>query len=397
MTDAQVIIVGAGPVGLVAALALSRGGVDCLVLEARDTPDTRLRASTFHPPTLDMLAELGLAEPLIAEGLITACWQLRQHESGESVEFDLGTIADVTAHPFRLQCEQHHLCALILATLRAEGRCRVITGCTVTGCRQDADGVTVTAEQAGAAAEYQAPWLVAADGAESAVRGALGLAYGGHTYEHASVLVTTDFPFHDHIPGLCNVTYCWSGSGPFSLLRLKHAWRASLYPGRGQDLAALAEAPPLRAALARIVPEAGDAELLGINPYRVHERSMARYRVGRVLFAGDAAHLNAPSGGMGMNGGIHDAINLAAKLGAVLAGADDALLDRYHRQRYHLATRGTIPQAADNRARMAGSDVASQLERLAALRAIAADPERHRAFALRSAMFSGLEEAEGIP
>ncbi len=148
--------------------------------------------------------------------------------------------------------------------------------------------------------------------------------------------------------------------------------------------------------LAYIHPQAADARLLDVHPYRVHERCVGRFRVGRVALAGDAAHLNPPSGGMGMNGGIHDAMNLAEKLIAVMGGADDALLDRYDRQRRHVASHRVIPQASANRERMATTDRALQQERLAEQRAVAADPDRCREFLLRSSMIAGLREAERI-
>ncbi|WP_405235409.1 FAD-dependent oxidoreductase [Lentisalinibacter orientalis] len=393
MTNHQVIIAGAGPVGLSAAMALSRAGVRCLVLEAADDIDMRMRASTFHPPTLDMLQALGVAETLVAEGLKAPVWQMRQHESGRTVNFDLGVLQGDTAHPFRLQCEQHRLCRILLAELRQSDLAEVRFSTPVQQVAQDAGGVTVhTAD----GVQRTADWLIGADGAGSRVRECLGLEYEGRTYEHASVLVTTDFPFHNYLEGLANVAYCWSGAGPFSLLRLPGCWRVSLYPDAGDDLAALQASDRLRPALARIHPDAADARLLAVNPYRVHERCVPEFRRGRVLLAGDSAHLNAPSGGMGMNGGIHDAMNLVEKLLRVLHGGPDALLERYSRQRRHMAAGAIIPQAADNRARMQTRDPAEQEERLAQFEEIAKDESRCRQFLLRSSMITGLREAETI-
>lgn len=393
MGDWQVIIAGAGPVGLSAALALSRAGVRCLVLEAAEGIDLRMRASTFHPPTLDMLQALGVAEALVAEGLETPVWQMRQHESGRHVDFDLGLLAGDTAHPYRLQCEQHRLCRIIVDDLARRDNVAVWFSSGLTGFVADADGVTVSTADG---REVRGAWLIGADGAGSRVRECVGLPHEGRTYEHASVLVTTDFPFHDHLEGLTNVAYCWSAQGPFSLLRLPDCWRVSLYPGDGGDLEALQRRDRLRSALARIHRDAGDARLLGVNPYRVHERCVPRFRDGRVLLAGDAAHLNAPSGGMGMNGGIHDAMNLAEKLLAVIHGDSADLLDRYSRQRRHLASGAIIPQAAGNRMRMQTRDPAEQERRLARFQEIAEDKSKCRDFLLRSSMIAGLRESERI-
>lgn len=385
-----VLIVGAGPVGLSAALALRQSDVAVRIVDAGEDVDKRMRASTFHPPTLDMIASLGVADELIEQGLIAPQFQMRQHESNEQVTFDLSAISDVTAHPFRLQVEQHRYCTIVIDALSKLG-VAVEFGKAVQSITADEIGATAHLEDA----EIRADWMVGADGANSAVRKSLGLDYGGKTYTHSSVLISVDFPFHEYLDGLSSVTYCWSERGPFSLLRLRDIWRASLYPGV-EDLDAAADECRVREWLAYIHPAARDAEILQANPYRVHERCVNEFRVGRVLLAGDAAHLNPPSGGMGMNGGIHDAINLSEKLLDVLGGAADSVLDRYSRQRQTLASKRIIPQAAANRARMATMDKSVQLERLRERRQIAADPAANREFLLLSSMLTSVREAQEI-
>ena len=387
----QVLIVGAGPVGLTAALALARADVEVRVVDAGSSVDRRMRASTFHPPTLDMVDDLGLVDALVELGLRVPRWQLRQHESGESVEFDLTAIADDTAHPYRLQCEQHRYCSLLVESLRELG-ISVEFDRPLETLAQDDGGVDAAL---GDGTTARARWLIGADGAGSGVRRALGVDYGGMTYEHSSVLVSTTFPFHEALPGIADVSYFWSRRGPFSLLRLRQLWRASLYPGV-EDLDAAAEEDRVRDWLAFIHPDARDAELSDIGPYLVHERCIDRFHHGRVLLAGDAAHLNPPSGGMGMNGGIHDAINLVEKLVAVIGGADKALLDRYDRQRRFVARSHVISQASANRARMATTDSDAQQQRIDEYRAIAADDRRTRDYLLHTSMITGLREAAAI-
>lgn len=389
-STAPVLIVGAGPVGLSAALALSQVGVEVRVVDAGSDVDRRMRASTFHPPTLDIIESLGLGDALVGLGLRSPEFQMRQHESGEYVIFDLGTISDATRHPYRLQVEQHQYCDLAIAALRDRGT-DVAFDTRVDSVEQDDDAVSVRLDDN----TIRASWVIGADGATSAVRKSLGLKYGGMTHTHSSVLISTPFPFHEVLGKLSNVSYCWSERGPFSLLRLNNFWRASLYPAV-EDLNEAADEPRVREWLEYIHPDARDAELLDTNPYRVHERCVDRFRVGRVLLAGDAAHLNPPSGGMGMNGGIHDAMNLSSNLLRVIEGGDQRLLDRYDRQRHTLASQRIIPQASANRARMATLDKDEQLRRLADQRDVAADPERCRAFLLRSSMITGLREAQDI-
>ena len=389
--NAPVIIAGAGPVGLTAALALTTRGIDVRVIDAAAGIDPRMRASTFHPPTLDMLDDLGVAGPLLDEGIKVRRWQMRQHESGEHVSFDMRLIADSTRHPYRLQLPQQRLCEVLLEELARLG-VPVHFGATVSNARAHDDDVSISINGLG---DLRADWLIGADGARSAVRQAMELDYGGKTYTHASVLVSTTFPFHEKLDELTDVAYCWSARGPFSLLRQPALWRASLYPGL-ESLSEAAEEDRVRDWLDYIVPGARDADIVDISPYRVHERCVPTFRVGRMILAGDAAHLNPPSGGMGMNGGIHDAVNLAEKLAAVIGGEDDSLLDRYSRQRLFVASEAVIPQAAQNRRRMMVIDRDMQLERLAEQRAIAGDVDRAREFLLRASMISGLEAADRV-
>ena len=140
MPDTDVLIVGAGPVGLVAAARLSAAGIDCRVVEALVTAPDDLRASTFHPPTLEMLDAMGFADDLIAAGLVSPTWQIRVHETGERALFDLGVLAADTRYPFRLQCEQRILCAQVEAALA--GHVDIGRGVAVAGLAQDDAAVT---------------------------------------------------------------------------------------------------------------------------------------------------------------------------------------------------------------------------------------------------------------
>jgi len=390
-SDTTVLIVGAGPVGLSAAFALSKMNIDVQVIDSGLDVDSRMRASTFHPPTLDMIEELGVLDELLAEGLKVPVWRMRQHESGESVAFDLGLLGDATSHPYRLQIEQHRYCSLLVNALAKRGVV-VEFGVQAVDAQQDDSGVTLTLDGLD---RRRADWLIGADGASSQIRKSQNLDYGGKTYTHSSVLLATPFQFDQYLEDVSGVTYCWSGRGPFSLLGLKSLWRASLYPGV-KDLSSAAEEERVREWLEFIHPAAADAEISDVNPYKVHERCVDTFRVGRVLLAGDAAHLNPPNGGMGMNGGIHDAMSLTKALQSVLAGEDEALLDRYSRQRRYVISQRLIPQASANRARMATLDIELQLERLAEQRRLADDPKRCRDFLLKSSMISGLREAEAI-
>lgn len=386
--DAAVLIVGAGPVGLTAAAVLDLQGVDCLVIEALPEPARDLRASTFHPPTLEMLDRIGMTDGLLARGLVSPTWQVRIHETGERAVFDLALLAGDTPYPFRLQCEQRILCALLEQHLA--GRVEIKRGIAVTGIEQDDDGVAaILADGSRGTGRY----LIGADGARGVVRAAGGIDFDGETYPETTILATTTFRFEDHLAGLSNVNYCWSAHGTFSLLRLPDLWRCSLYadPGESTDEALAPDA--IEAKLQRIVPRPERYEVGEIRPYRIHQRIAECYRRGRVLLAGDAAHLNSPSGGMGMNGGIHDAFNLADKLAAVIGGADERLLDRYEAERRPVAKEQILAQAHRNRTRMQERDPAARRTELARLQRIAADPAEARTFLLKSSMIDGLRQA----
>jgi 3-(3-hydroxy-phenyl)propionate hydroxylase len=387
--DAEVIIVGAGPVGLVAGARLAAMGVDCLVLESEAEPSYDLRASTFHPPTLEMLDSLGLAEPLITQGLISPTWQVRMHETGEHALFDLSVLAEDTRYPFRLQCEQRILCEMIEPQLQD----RVRRSSRVERVDQDEARAVVRLENG---ATLSASYVIGADGARSAVRHSLGFQFDGSTYPETTILATTPFPFEQHIHDLSKVNYCWSAYGTFSLLRLPQIWRCSLYADAGENEEQALQPESIDRKLQRIVPLGEPYPVQEVRPYRIHQRIVENYREGRVLLAGDAAHLNSPSGGMGMNGGIHDAFNLTDKLARVLRGEDDRLLDLYSRQRQPIAREQILAQAHKNRTRMQERDPERRREELARLQAIAADGEQARAFLLRSSMIEGLRQSEAI-
>ena len=338
-----------------------------------------------------MLDEFGIVEDMIAQGLITPSWQVRMHETGERAEFDLGILAQHTAHPYRLQCEQWKLSRLLREQL--ERYLPIRFSSRVDAVHQSQDEVTVIL---GSGEKISGAYLVGADGARSTVRKAIGLEFKGETFPETTLLATTDFEFRDHMEGLSGVNYCWAPKGTFSLLRLPGEWRVSLYPDEGESVDDALSERAIEAKLQRIVPRPGRYNVLQKRPYRIHQRVVDRYRVGRVLLAGDSAHINSPSGGMGMNGGIHDACNLADKLIAVIRGGDERLLDLYERQRRPVALEHVLAQSGRNRARMQERDPQKRLAMLRELQAIAADPARALQHLLRTSMIEGLRQAAAI-
>ncbi len=389
----HVIIAGAGPVGLTLALLLGVKDISVTVLEAEDKISEELRASTFHPPTLDMLAPYGITDRMLEQGLVCPTWQIRLHPSGARAVFDLSVLKGETDHPYRLQCEQSKYAQIVFAALAAFPNIEIVFSTAVAAIRQSADAVEVEATSHGEPHVFTASYVIGADGARSAVRKALGIELSGDIYPETTILVTTLFPFYEQLEGLSNVTYCWKPDGTFSLLRLPGVWRTSLYARDGQSVEEALSDEGLQSLLRDIVPDR-DIDVLERGPYRIHRRLAAKYREGRALLAGDAAHLNSPSGGMGMNGGIHDAFNLAEKLAAVLCeGADEALLDRYERQRRPVAEEEIIQQAHRNRTRMQERDPARRRELLLDLQRTTDDLVKLKTYLLKASMIEGLRRA----
>ena len=327
----QVLIAGAGPVGLSAANVLMDAGIEVLVLEAEPRLPETLRASTFQPPTLDLLARFGATEKLIAMGRVAPKLQYRDR-AGWVAELDFGVLAGETDHPYRVQCEQYKLNQVLAARLGEE---RVRYGAPVTAVEQDTGGVTVTVN---GAEPLRADYLIGADGGRSRVREALGIKLEGFTWPERFLVASTPFDFAQAIPGLADVSYFADPDEWFFLLRVRDVWRA-MFPTRPEESEAdiLSDAS-IERRLQRVQANGRRYDIAHRTLYSVHQRVAETYQRGRAFLAGDAAHLNNPLGGMGMNGGIHDAFNLADKLAAVTRGEKPLQeLERYERQRRPVA------------------------------------------------------------
>jgi 3-(3-hydroxy-phenyl)propionate hydroxylase len=390
----KVIIVGAGPVGLTAALLLGSKGIDVTVLEAEAAISQELRASTFHPPTLDMMAPYGVTAKMIDAGLLCPTWQIRLHPSGDRAVFDLSVLKNDSDHPYRLQCEQAKYCEFVLDAVRKLPNVTVLFSVPAISVEQTADSARVAISSAGGERTFTADYVIGADGARSVVRRSLGIEMSGDIYPETTILATTLYPFHDKLEGLSNVSYCWKQSGTFSLLRLPGVWRVSLYARDGQTTEEALQDDAQQDLLHDIVPDAGRIEVLQTRPYRIHRRLASSYGNGRIFLAGDAAHLNSPSGGMGMNGGIHDAFSLCEKMIAVLRdGADANILDRYERQRRPIAEEEIIQQAHKNRTRMQERDPGRRRAMLEELQRTIDHPAKLKSYLMKSSMIEGLRRA----
>lgn len=387
----QVIVVGAGPVGLCAALALARHGIDVLVLEREAAAASSLRACVFQPPTLDLLDELGLAVPLMRRGLVATTWQVRERDTHERAVFDLAVLADDTRHPFRVHVPQAVLCELAFAA--AWPRVRVRFGAHAHGIVRQDDGMAVRWREGERQEQALARYVIAADGASGTLRRLAGLGWEELGDEQISVVAATEQRFEDRLPGLSPLSEVWTPTGRCVLTRLRAGWRVGLYPEAGDDPARpwrLDEPDRIEAKLQRLMPKLDRYELLEHCAYRVQPRVLAAYRSGRMLFAGSAAHAIGSTVGVDLNCGLHDAFALADTLAQVLAGADDALLDAYGSERRAVAVAAIQRHTAMHRP---SADPVARRHELARLQALAADPAAARAYLQDDTMLAGLRRA----
>jgi len=390
-------VAGAGPVGCVTALYLARRGIPVTVVEAARDFQEDLRASTFHPPTLDMLDDLGVVQMLIGEGIICPVWQHRDTREGVVANWDLGVLRDDTRHPYRVQAEQFRLTRIVGNVLRGMPGVDFRFATRASGVEQDADGVTLHVETANGRERLRGRYLVAADGASSAIRKSLGIEFAGLTFPELWLVVSTPHDFARHFERLAPIAYVADPDNWFVFVRVPGLWRL-LFPTRAGDTAErIVEEEVLQARVQEYCPTGARYEIVHRTAYAVHQRVASSYRKGRVLLAGDSAHINNPLGGMGMNGGIHDGINLAEKLVAIWRGeGEDGLLDRYDRQRRPIAVEVVQTATLRNKALLEERDPAKRREKFDVLRRVSEDPRRARDYLRQSSMITGLERAAAI-
>lgn len=392
----RVVIAGAGPVGLCAALDLANHDIPVLVLESSDDLPTDMRASTFHPPTVDQLDRFdGVTEELERQGLIARYWQYRDRESGPVVTWDMDVLRNDTNHPYRLQAEQWKLTRILARKLAEIPHAELRFNHAVTGAEVQDGKAIVTAETPDGAESFEGRYVIGADGANSAVRRALDIAYDGLTFPELFLTLSTSFEFRDYMPLLTLVNYVADPGEWFVLLRVEGAWRVLFPSDPGEDRAAALAEERVQERLQTVVPTGKPYEIVHKTHYNVHQRVADRYRIGNIFLAGDAAHINNPLGGMGMNGGIQDAFNLSEKLIKVWRGdADDALLNVYEKQRRAMALGFVQENTIRNREMLKETDPAARAKRHDEMRRTGDDPAKAREFLLKTSMIAALREYE---
>jgi 3-(3-hydroxy-phenyl)propionate hydroxylase len=399
----RIVVIGAGPVGLSLSLALAQAGLKVCLAEALGD-DNFLeqvpRAGTNHPATLEMLDRLGLYEKLEPRGIIAPefhYWD--RHEGKRIAAFDHALLKNDTRFPYVLQCERIKIVEEALKMAKAHPNIDLRLKTEFVSFEQDADGVKArVVNSAGEEETIEGRYLVSGEGARSIVRKDLGITFEGFTYDDRTLNIEVAYDFRKH--GYAHRNYI---SDPNEWSNLFHwkgppdRWRVHFPTDPKADEADLLRPDVLQAQMQKFLPTGKPFEIVGCNLYVVHQRVADKFRAGRAILAGDSAHVNSPIGAMGMNSGIHDAINLADKLIAISRGeVDESALDRYERQRRHVAVAHTQAQTMRNKKLLAEQDPAVRKRNHDELRRTSEDPVLARKFLLRTALFESLKEAEAI-
>ena len=382
MRERNILVVGAGPVGAVAALACARRGHRVTLLEGQQRVDDSPRASTTQPPTLEIIAELGLIDEYERVGLAARTFQFWDRDTRRLIaEFDFERLRGETPFPYVVQTEQHKLANMCIAALASLPNAKVLMGEQVQSLSQDEESVSVTS----AHHQFSADFVIGCDGGRSTVRKQLGIEFEGYTWPERFLVITTTFDFSAALG--CSTRNYMAGPEEWTNLfkvagdDLKGRWRA-VYNTREDesDEAALSEAS-VRARLSRVFVPEKDRTWLHLNLYNVHQRVAKQFRKGRVFLCGDAAHVNNPIGGLGLNSGIHEAWHLAN-----LLSSDSADLDEYERRRRPLNIEYVQQQTIANKRRLEEREPAQRAARFAELRAMADDAKKHEAFLMRASL-----------
>ena len=342
-------------------------------------------------------APTGSSAGLIAQGLIAPHWQFRDRKQGPVATFDLKHLTGETKHPYRLQCEQWKLTRILRDRLERDPNVEILYQSKAVAVEQTADGVTLVCEhQTRGSERHQGRFLVASDGAHSAVRRSLGIEFEGITIPELYLTLSTSFPFHEQMPALANIAYISDPDEWLVLLRTPSLWRALFPTDPAETDEAMLSPERIEQRLQGVVPSPQRYEVVHKTAYRVQERVAARYVVGRIALAGDSAHINNPLGGMGMNGGIHDAMNLAEKLVQIWRGGDPALLGRYERQRRKVAIETVQATSLRNRQILNVREPDKRKAYYEELSATANDPARAKEFLMRTSMIQSLRDLEQV-
>ncbi|MCI2415986.1 FAD-dependent monooxygenase [Saccharopolyspora sp. K220] len=392
--DLPVIVVGAGPVGMTAAASLASAGIPTAVVEATPEPQPDWRASTFHAATMELLEHIDITGRMLAEGLVVPKYQFRDRHDGLIAEFDLGLLADETKFPFRLQLNQQRLVRFLFDRLIADDLVDLRFGSRLVGVENTGGGVEAVIETSTGEQRLRGSYLIGADGAGSTVRKQLDLAFEGVTYSERFLILSTPVDLREQVPGIAEVNYVADPVEWLFILHTPEAWRL-LYPVPAEVSTEQATDPAeMQRHLQNWSARADGYPIIDHQIYNVHQRVAESFRSGRVLLVGDAAHVNSPVGGVGLNSGIHDAMDLTRRLVRILAdgAAEDAELDAFNRFRRRIALEYVQADTQRNTDRLRETDPESRRANQRELRELAADADRARDWLRRVSLLESVRK-----
>ncbi|WP_328914493.1 MULTISPECIES: FAD-dependent oxidoreductase [unclassified Streptomyces] len=390
--ELPVLVLGGGPVGATAAWALARAGVEVHVIEREPQPRTDWRASTFHPPTLELLDDLGLSGQMHAEGLTVPRYQYRDRRSGLVAEFDFGVLKDETKYPHRLQLNQQHLVRMLVERLTDAPNVTLHYGVTADAITTGADGVTVSGRGPSGEVSLRGSFLIAADGASSTARGLLGARFEGFTYPERFLIASTSADFRALIPDIADVNYVADPDEWLFLLRTVESWRAVYPVPVDQTYEQATDAAEMQTRLQGIAPLPSGYPIIDYQVYHVHQRVADSFVFGPCALIGDAAHINSPLGGVGLNSGIHDGVDLARRLVRILQhdADEEAELAAFNFVRRQVAVEYVQADTKKNTERIGERDEAKRQANHDEMRAVAGDPDRARAWCRRASLLESV-------
>jgi 2-polyprenyl-6-methoxyphenol hydroxylase-like FAD-dependent oxidoreductase len=350
--DVAVLVVGAGPTGLLAAGELARHGVDVRIVDRLEAPATTSRAIVTWPRTLELYDDIGVIELVLTTGAAVNAFNVIYSRDNHS-RIDFSDIladdgAEQTEYPLAYNVSQHDTERLLTDRLSSVG-VKIERGLTLTGLVQENDGVTATLDRVGGGTEQiRARWVLGCDGSHSAVRAAAGIPFQGTTYHEEFIMADAELDWD--LPD--GELYAFFGkAGIFAAFAMpgQHHFRifGNVEPGPDGPSAEYSEPTDaeFQAMISARVPyPTRIAKKHWVSRYRLHRKSVPQYRAGRVFLIGDAAHVHSPAGAQGMNTGLQDAYNLIWKLALVERGvttgaAAERLLDSYQADRHPVGAR----------------------------------------------------------
>jgi len=371
MAGVDVLIVGAGPVGMLTAVALAQAGAEVHVIEADLDLNDSPRAAVYFSSTLVALQKLGLLEDLEQRSFKVDTFGFHVPEFDFHTVIGVGCMTEIT-FDYQLHCGQDVIARVAMEHARALG-VQVSFGHRLRSVRQTPDNAIAEIETTDGVREIQAKWIVGADGARSTVRRLMDVEFAGSTWANRFVAtnVYCDFAALGYEPAnfVCDPVY----SGVVAQLDLEGLWRLTYQEDASSPAETFMERLPER--YAAFIPDGVPYRIKAARPYALHQRCADKLRVGRLLLAGDAAHATNPCGGLGLTTGLWTGMILSDLLGAVVRGEEDeSILDRYSDERRRVFWEITSPGASENKRMMEEADRDRRLKDIDVIKAAAADP-----------------------